>query len=66
MATSDWSQHPHMSSQHNNNTTTSHFGIFFHILIISKLHGSFQYMGRYPCWLDVYSYLIADEQVRWG
>ena len=44
VAAIDWSQHPHMSSQHNNNNmTTSHFDILLHILILYKLHGSCVY-----------------------
>ena len=32
VATIDWSQHPHMSSQQNKSmTTTSHFDMFLHI-----------------------------------
>ena len=44
VATIDWSEHPHMSSRHNKNMTTSHFNMFFffffflRILMISKLH----------------------------
>ena len=43
VATIDWSEHPHMSSQHYKNITTSHFDIFLHTLIIYKLHGSCVY-----------------------
>ena len=35
----DWSQQPHMSSQHNKHMTTSHFDIILEHLIVSKLHG---------------------------
>ena len=35
-----WSQHPHMSSQHNKNMTTSHFDILSNISIIYKSHSS--------------------------
>ena len=43
VAAIDWCQHPNMSSQHNKNMTTSHFDIFVHILIISKLCSSCVY-----------------------
>ena len=51
-----WSQHPHMSPQHNNNMITPQFDLFFFFftrvdhLPISTGH---ELMGRYPCWLDV-------------
>lgn len=39
----DWSEHPHRSSLHNQNITTSHFDICLCILTIYKLHGSCVY-----------------------
>ena len=44
VTTIDLWQHPHMSSQHNKNMTTSHSHIFLHILIIYTLHSSFVYV----------------------
>jgi hypothetical protein len=41
VATIDWSQVPHMGTQHNKNMTTSHFDSQIqHILIIFNLYGS--------------------------
>ena len=61
VATIDWSQHPHMSFQHNKNMTTSHFDIFLHILIIYKLHGHVS-MRRYPCWLDGWFLTVQGDR----
>ena len=43
VATVDWSEHPHTSSQHNANMTTSDFNLFLCIIIISILHNSCVY-----------------------
>ena len=62
----DWSQHPHMSSQQNNNMTTSHFDIFLHIF------NHLQIAWLMCLWVDIHLglvfvvILIADEWVNVG
>ena len=54
----EWSQGPHMISQHNKNMTTSRFDIPPppHLLIILELHNSCAY-GQNPCWFDIHFYI---------
>ena len=65
MATIGWSQHPHMSSQHNKNTTTSHFDTFTQsshlqiawlMCLCVDIHVA----------LIIIVLLIMDELLRWG
>lgn len=63
VATTNWSQCPHINSQHNENMTTSHDECVFSphtnhlqiVLLFMCLWAARVSMGRCPRWLDVYS-----------